>query len=74
MRRIGRDHFRPRMFGLDGLDGRVDRLGARVLEGGAKGHDDDGILIRLLCQIFALMMQHTDLRSGLERHSRCLYL
>ena len=74
MRRIGGDHFCPRMFGLNGLDGRVDCLGARVLEGGAKGHDDDGVLIRLLCQVFALMMQHTDFRSGLERHSRCLYL
>ena len=59
---------------LDGLDRRIDRLGARVPVSRAKRHDDDGILVGKALELLVLVLQHADLRSRLERLCRMAHL
>ena len=74
MARERRDDLDIGVRRLDGLDRRVDRLRARVLERRAEAHDDDGVLVRLILKLGRLVLQHADLRRLLERRRRILDL
>ena len=61
-----------RMSRLNRLDRRLNRLLTRILEGRAKAHDEDGVLVREILHLGIVVLQDADFRCLKE--SRCRIL
>ena len=71
---ISSNYLYTRMCSLDTLNSCINGLSTGVSEGGAEGHNNDGIFVSQVLQSRVLIGTYTHLRSSQQSRSSSLYL